>query len=287
MEKRHYFEIPDTLVITTISRVFTGITVSGYDINGTTYNITEDPYGLLVTLPVDQPYKGVIAFSDSDEIWTKDGLYLHTGGVGEVGFIKVYVKDFLESIPLSYQSKMIDELIPDPTKLSLEAQYLVNNTVTPKEFHVVSDQGIQDQIIAFINNIYYLNSMNDYVPYGSTNIYGAGWAIDKAIYDPLVLISNGFRSDMVLRSNKLIYVMRYEGMVEDTTKYLEDAADLLYLNTIQLTDGLWYQIYLNLKFIYDLDGIITNPLVEAIWQTLTIENIFTRVDLLGKVLKVW
>lgn len=101
------------------------------------------------------------------------------GGLIDEVNIQVYMKDFLENIPESYQSKMITELTNDPTRLNTIAAYLVNNTIAPKEFHVISDQattpsyGIQDQITAYINNIYYINSSNDYTPYTSNNLYGS------------------------------------------------------------------------------------------------------------------
>ena len=51
---------------------------------------------------------------------------------------------------------------------------LVDNTTTPKEFQIVSDKGIQDQIVAYIDNVYYVNSMNDYVQYPNiTGLYGS------------------------------------------------------------------------------------------------------------------
>jgi len=71
---------------------------------------------------------------------------------------------------------MISDLTSSPTMLNTEASYLVNNTITPKEFHVIfntaSQQGVQDQVVAYVSTIYYVNSSNDYVPYQSNNIYG-------------------------------------------------------------------------------------------------------------------
>lgn len=293
MEKRHYFEIPDGLNITSISRAMSSTTVTGYIINGVTYTIGTEQYGLVVTLPNTQPFSGILGYSDDNEIWTKDGLYLHKGGAGSVGYTEVYIKDFLENIPESYQSKMISDLTSSPTMLNTEASYLVNNTITPKEFHVIfntaSQQGVQDQVVAYVSTIYYVNSSNDYVPYQSNNIYGTSWAIPNSIYDPVAtsnnLVSNGLRKDMVLKSNKLLYLMRYEGMLNtDVTQYLNGG--LVFLNTTIL-GGLAYQVYMNPKFIYNLSGVMTNPLVEASWQTLTIENAFLHENLKGKVMKVW
>jgi len=66
---------------------------------------------------------------------------------------------------------------------------------------------------------------------------------------------------MVLKSNKLLYLMRYEGMLNtDVTQYLNGG--LVFLNTTIL-GGLAYQVYMNPKFIYNLSGVMTNPLVEA------------------------
>ena len=224
--------------------------------------------------------------ADGDEIWTKDGLYLYKGdNVIGGNNINVFIKDFLENIPNIYQSKKITNL----TNLDKEAEYLINNNPTPKEFHVISSEGIQDQIVAYINNKYYINSPNEYVPYRIDNIYGTTWEITDTIYDQPAktagLISNGMRKDMILKSNKLMYVMKYEGMLEsDTTPYLENG--LVYLNNTEI-DGQWYQVYINLKYIYNSSGYMSEPLIESSWQTITITDAFLHEDLTGKVLKVW
>ena len=299
MEKRHYIEVlnADATTITSFSRNITvdTDTVTGYTINGYSYNITADNYDLIVSLPTAQPFKDVIAYTDSDETWTKDGLFLHNSG--EDGTINgdthknVYIKDFLELVPDTYQASMIDELTSGD--LNEEAEYLINNTINPKEFDIIyidaGQNGIQDQIVAFINNIYYVNSMNDYVPYGnSNNTYASAWAIPKSIYDPTPVISNGIRSDMVLKSNKLIYLMRFEGMaIDDATQYLVDSNNsLVYLNTVSI-NSVGYQVYYNPKYLYDTVGDMTNPLVQSIWQTITVEDVFVLSSLQGKVLKVW
>lgn len=297
MEKRHYFEIPDTLVITSLKRTFTGNNVTGYTINTTNYAIqVSENYQLLVTLPVNQPLKGIIAYSDADEIWTSDGLYLHKGGAGTTGNIAVYIKDFLESIPDSYQAKLINEITLDNTKLNTIATYLVNNTPVPKEFNIIYNtalqQGTQDQIVAYVSTVYYVNSSNDYVPYQSTNMYGSTWAIPNTVYDSIAtsnnIISNGIRKDMILKSNKLVYLMRYEGMlVSDTVPYLQKTSgSLVYLNNVTV-DGLGYQVYMNPKYLYNSSGLMVNPLAEAVWQTIVVEDAFLHENLRGKVLKVW
>jgi len=68
MEKRHYFEIPDGLNITSISRAMSSTTVTGYIINGVTYTIGTEQYGLVVTLPNTQPFSGILGYSDDNEI---------------------------------------------------------------------------------------------------------------------------------------------------------------------------------------------------------------------------
>jgi hypothetical protein len=142
MEKRHYLEVSnaDISSINSINRVVSvGGQVTGYLINNNNYNLQlDEQYELLVTLPANQPYSGVIAHSDTTETWTKDGLYLHNSGLeGSVGFKKVYIKDFLESIPESYQSKMINDLLNDPSVLDGMASSLINNTIYPKEFSII------------------------------------------------------------------------------------------------------------------------------------------------------
>lgn len=298
MEKRHYLEVSDAnlTAISTFSRVVIANQVTGYNINGTTYNITGEEYNLLVTLPTSEPFKGEIAYSDATETWTKDGLYLHNSGtVSAVGFKKVYIKDFLELIPDSYQAKMINELTAGTINLNEMAEYLVNNIIYPKEFNIIyindNQRGIQDQIVAYVNSMYYINSMNDYVPYQNTNnTYNSAWVISDTTYDlaskAAGLISNGFRKDMVLKSNKLIYLMSFDGMLlTDTTPYLGNTS-LVYLNTVEI-DSVVYQVYFNPKFLYSNTGFMTNPLIQSVWQTITIENAFIHSGLKGKVLKVW
>jgi hypothetical protein len=107
--------------------------------------------------------------------------------------------------------------------------------------------------------------MNDYVNVDKTEItnrYGAAWAIDKIDYDSEALVSNGFRKDMVLRSNKLIYLMRYEKMLDsDGTNYLGDSSLIYVGNTI--ISSIAYQIYFNPKFLYDIEGAMTDPLTQS------------------------
>jgi hypothetical protein len=133
--------------------------------------------------------------------------------------------------------------------------------------------------------------MNDYVPYQNTsNLYNSAWAVPDTIYDPDAktagLLSNGIRKDMVIKSKKLIYVVRYEGMlITDTTNYFGDTG-LVYLNTTEI-GGLAYQMYLNPKFLYDVNGEMIDPLVQSACQTIYIEDAFKHENLKGKILKVW
>ncbi len=294
MEKRHYFEIPDNLIISSINRVTSANKVTSFQINGVSYNLSlEDQYDLIFNIPPSEPMKGIIAEDNGSEIWTKDGLYLHRGGIGTSGNIKIYIKDFLELVPGDIQSKMLEGIMDDPVIMNNTALNLIKNTVTPKEFHIIfngaGQHGNQDNIIAYVNNIYYVNSMNDYGPFSTDNIYGTNWAIVNTEYDPVATsnnqISNGIRKDMVLKSNKMIYLARYEDMNNDTTPYLQNDS-LLYLSTIEV-EGLWYQTYLNLKYVYDLSGSLVDPLSTSSWQSITISNAFLHDNLKGKILKVW
>jgi hypothetical protein len=139
---------------------------------------------------------------------------------------------------------MIEGIMSDPESMIYTASNLINNTVSPKEFHIIyngsSQHGMQDSIVAYQNNIYYVNSMNDYDPHSNTSgTYGTSWAIINSIYDPVATslnqVSNGIRKNMVLKSNKLLYIMRYEGMGNDEVSYLENES-LLYLNTVSIGD---------------------------------------------------
>jgi hypothetical protein len=70
MERRHYLEVADSDLasITSISRIIDDDKVTGYSINSNNYNITVgEEYDLLVTLPADEPYKGIVAHTDALE----------------------------------------------------------------------------------------------------------------------------------------------------------------------------------------------------------------------------
>lgn len=294
MERRHYIEVlaADLSGVTSFSRKMNvdGETVEGYTVNGTDYDFDPaDYYTLLVTLPVTQPYSGVIAHTDIIDTWTNDGLYMHNSGIeGTSTYNGVYIKDFLEDVPESYHGLMINNLTSGD--LDIRAGYLLNNR-TPKEFKIlVPQQGIQDQIVAYENNTYYINSSNDYVPYRNTDDeYGADWAIPDTVYDPVAktngLISDGIRKDMVLKSEKLIYMVTFDGLTTgDINKYMENST-LIHLNNVEI-DLVAYQVYYNANYIYDINGSIPQ-LVQSTWQTITIANIFEDANLQGKVLKVW
>jgi hypothetical protein len=110
----------------------------------------------------------------------------------------------------------------------------------------------------------------------------------NTIYDPeAVLISDGYRTDMVLKSNKLIYLFKYEGMdMTDVEHYLDSENNLLYLIN-QDVSGTAYQVYINLKYLYNEDGDMISPLAENSWQNLVIPEVFINENLSGKVVKVW
>lgn len=304
MEKRYYFEIAGTTAteIASLERIFTTsdniTTISGYKINNVNYNLSQ-PYTTVFPLPPDtnQPFMNVIGEANGREVWTKDGLYLHKGITENAGNIQVYVKDLLENVPDSYQSKMINDIMGDKAKLDGVATHLLNNTISPKEFDVIynsngtsTQEGIQEQIIAITTEnlikYYYINSPNDYGEYGSNNIYGSMWKIPSDIYETFVeSVDSGMNKNMILRSNKLVYLMKYEGMGNDTSPYLNGGSGLIYLKTIKIQD-VWYQIYINTKFIYNTSGELPSNLSSE-WQTILIENVFSNSDLRGKVIKVW
>lgn len=293
MEQRRYFNSPETAIpdnITSIKRIMTGVLVTGYEINETTYSFTPG-YSMVVTLPTDQPYSGVIGniSEDGKEFWTKDGIYLHKETIGSPS--DFFVKDMLEYIPDNYQSSMINEITSDPTVLTDHVENLLKNTLYPKVFSVLpgDEGGIQDNISAYIDASYYLDSANDYFPYMISNIYGTEWVIPKTEYDAEAGISNGIRKDMLLLSNKLIYLLTYDGMLlSDNNNYLTSTKqpDLIRKTNIAI-DGVNYQVYINLNYIYNESGSINRSLAENVWQVITIPGVFEHSALRGKIVKVW
>jgi len=69
MEKRHYFTLIDDSQINSIKRTIVNNKVVGYEINEELYTlIEEEHYDTTIALPSIQPYEGIIAYSENNEI---------------------------------------------------------------------------------------------------------------------------------------------------------------------------------------------------------------------------
>lgn len=295
MDKRHYFtQAVNINEINTISRIINPSgKVTGYSINGivTLSLVSTDQYELNISIPINEPinWKGKVIENSTTEIWTKDGIYLKKNG-GEI-----YIKDFFEKIDEEYQGIYLDGLkkaSPDTTIIEKLAENILENDINGMEFYVHSDgEGIEDEVVAHMNGHYYVNSNNFYHPHligTADNIY-TDWKIPTSEY--LVLTDNnpnhsrGRTFNLYLPSNKLVYLLWRDGINDSSTSYLvETDSPLLHIDTIKI-NNLWYQVYINILYIYSESGTIKE--LTSKQQVLKVKDAFNYVDLKGKLVKVW
>ncbi len=97
--------------------------------------------------------------------------------------------------------------------------------------------------------------------------------------------SRGRTFNLYLPSNKLIYLLWRDGINASSTSYLvETDSPLLHLDTIKI-DDLWYQVYINILYIYSKSGEIEGLTSEQ-QQVLKVKDAFKHEELEGKLVKV-
>lgn len=302
MDKRHYFtQAVNINDINTISRTIseTG-NVTGYSINGTIALslVSTDQYELNITIHTKEPikWKGKVIERSTTEVWTKDGIYLKKNDDEN----KIYIKDFFEKIGKEYQDIYLAGLMsetPDTTIIGKLAKNVLDNDINGMEFYIHNDgKGIEDEVVAYMNGYYYVNSNNFYHPHlieTDDNIY-TDWKILASDYldliaDPtdndLINASSGRTFNLYLPSNKLVYLLWRNGINADSVTYLDTTdSPLQHIDTIYI-NGLLYQVYINILYIYSESGTIKELTSEQ--QVLEIKNAFNHDDLKGKLVKVW
>ena len=304
MDKRHYFtQVVDIDDIDTISRTIdTSGKVTGYIINGNInepidLSLGDDGYELNIDIHTNEPinWKGKVIETTDTEVWTKDGIYLKKSD--DENDDGIYIKDFFENIEEKYQGIYLDGLTststpPDTTIIEKLAENILKNDINGMEFYIHSDgEGIEDEVVADINGHYYVNSNNFYHPHliGSTDNIYTDWKIPAPDYSNLtgndLNPSSGRTFNLYLPSNKLVYLLWRDGINASSTSYLvETDSPLLHIDTIKI-DDLWYQVYINILYIYSKLGTIKE--LDDTQQVLKVKNAFDHVDLKGKLVKVW
>ena len=138
---------------------------------------------------------------------------------------------------------------------------------------------------------YYVNSNNFYHPHlieTSDNIY-TDWKIPTSDYPGLIDNksdpSSGRTFNLYLPSDKLVYLLWVDGIDASSTSYLvETDSPLLHIYTITI-NGLSYQVYINILYIYSKSGTIGE--LTSLQQVLEVKGAFNHEDLKGKLVKVW
>lgn len=297
MDKRHYFtQAVDISEIDTITRTISDGKVIGYSINETiNLELDTDEYKLNITIHTKEPsnWKGKVIEKSETEVWTKDGIYLKKSA--DENDDGIYIKDFFENIDEEYQGIYLDGLKSkslDTTIIEKLAENILENDINGMEFYIHSDgEGIEDEVVAYMNGHYYVNSNNFYHPHligTSDNIY-TDWKIPASDYSNLTNNSdpsNGRTFNLYLPSNKLVYLLWRDGINASSTSYLDTTdSPLQYIDTITI-EGLSYQVYINILYIYSESGTIEDLTSEK-QQVLEVKNAFNHEDLKGKLVKVW
>ncbi len=291
MDKRHYFtQVVNINEIDTIFRIISDGNVTGYSIDGTSLSLGNDGYELNIDIPTNEPnnWKGKVIERSTTEVWTKDGIYLKKNNEG------IYIKDFFEKIDQSYQGIYLAGLnseSPNTTIIEKLAKNVLENDINGMEFYIHSDsEGIEDEVVAHMNGHYYVNSNNFYHPHliGDTDNIYTDWKITTANYSVLTgnsEPSSGRTFNLYLPSNKLVYLLWVSGIDDTSDSYLNKIdSPLQYIDTISI-NGLWYQVYINILYIYSELGMIEE--LTSTQQVLKVKDAFNHVDLKGKLVKVW
>lgn len=309
MEKRHYIDLSFRIEnINNLQRVFNNNKeVIKIKINNDPEITIDDKYKLEIDIFTNEPdnWKGVVVQKGSNELWTKDGLYLHCDSNN-----RCYIKDFFEEIPGDFQGIYFNSLFDSNgyvqnSIIEKIAEDIIENTVAPKEFYVLSDgKGIEENVVAIIKvnyneTYYYVDSNNEYYPHildNNDKIY-TDWKIEQEDYYRLINKEPngdgetpetiyGRIKNMFLRSDKLLYLFEIEGTdIGSSERYFSGNGVLLYLNNIVINSKT-YQIYLNPLYIYQSSGEIKQSVNES-HQILRIDDAFSHDDLKGKTVKVW
>lgn len=302
MDKRHYFtQEVDIDDIDTIFRTISEGKVTGYIINGSinepiNLSLGDDEYELNITIHTKEPsnWKGKVIEKSETEVWTKDGIYLKKSD--DENDDGIYIKDFFENIEEKYQGIYLAGLKSkslDTTIIEKLAKNILENDINGMEFYIHSDgNGIEDEIVAHMNGHYYVNSNNFYHPHlikTSDNIY-TDWKIPTSEYLDLIdndsYPSSGRTFNLYLPSNKLVYLLWSDGINASSTGYLaETDSPLLHIDTIKI-NNLWYQVYINILYIYDSESGTIKELDDT-QQVLKVKDAFNHKDLKGKLVKVW